>query len=137
MERRLSRIRGSCFLQSSGEGYASHHWSRTVGLQSGKAGEVAGGGDEATLETGGALADKPRVTVLNKADALDEELTEMQRASLEEAVGHPVLVMSGAAGKGVREVLRALHPHVKRARGLPVGNEDAEADADGDAPWHP
>ena len=86
---------------------------------------------------GGALADKPRVTVLNKADALDEELTEMQRASLEEAVGHPVLVMSGAAGKGVREVLRALHPHVKRARGLPVGNEDAEADADGDAPWHP
>jgi GTP-binding protein len=80
---------------------------------------------------GGALADKPRVTVLNKVDALDDELTQMQKAELEKAVGEPVLTMSGAAGIGVTEVLRALVPHVKNLRKQGVAPDEE------DHPWRP
>ena len=80
---------------------------------------------------GGPLADKPMVTVLNKVDALDEELIEMQKADLEAATGGPVLTMSGAAGMGVTEVLRALAPHVKTQRQSEQGPEEE------DGPWRP
>jgi GTP-binding protein len=61
---------------------------------------------------GGALADKPRLTVLNKIDALDEEEQAEARAALEQVSGGPVMLMSGVAGRGVKEVLRALRSEI-------------------------
>ncbi|MEQ9038932.1 MAG: GTPase ObgE [Silicimonas sp.] len=55
---------------------------------------------------GGELAEKPRITVLNKVDALDEEERAEQKAALEEAAGE-VMLMSGASHEGVTDVLRA------------------------------
>ena len=79
---------------------------------------------------GGALADKPRVTVLNKADALDEEELSERKAALE-AVAGPVMVMSAVSGAGVKNVLRTLRPIVDAGR-APQKPEDEE-----DTPWTP
>ncbi len=76
---------------------------------------------------GGALADKPRITVLNKTDALGPELTEMQAEILSEACGSTVLEMSGVSGDGVTEVLRALRAII-----------DAPKDeVEEEGPWRP
>ena len=61
---------------------------------------------------GGHLADKPRVTVLNKIDALDDEERAEAKAALEAAVGGPVMMMSGVAKEGTTEVLRALRSEI-------------------------
>jgi GTP-binding protein len=79
---------------------------------------------------GGHLADKPRVTALNKIDALDDEERAAARAELEAAVGHQVMMMSGVSGEGLTEVLRALRAEIDddRLRHKPV--QEAE-------PWRP
>ena len=79
---------------------------------------------------GGPLADKPRVTVLNKIDALGDELTEMQAEILAQASGSDVMTMSGVSGLGVTDVLRALR-HVIDG---PVLDQSDDAE---DAPWRP
>jgi len=63
-----------------------------------------------------ALADKPRVTVVNKVDALDEEARANALKELEDACGGPVLEMSGAAKIGTTEVLRALRAEIDENR---------------------
>ena len=80
---------------------------------------------------GGALADKPRLTVLNKIDALtDEEITE-KRMALEQATGGAVMTMSGVARTGVIEVLRTLRASIDADRlRLRAGKEEPE-------PWRP
>ncbi|MGV6889625.1 GTPase ObgE [Rhodophyticola sp. SM2404] len=60
----------------------------------------------------GALADKPRVTVLNKIDALTDEEIEEKRLALREASNGSVMVMSGVANNGVTEVLRILRSKI-------------------------
>ncbi len=80
---------------------------------------------------GGALADKPRLTVLNKIDALGPELTQMQAEVLEAACGTPVLRMSGVSGEGVTDVLRAMRSLVMAMR------ERDEAQSAEAAPWRP
>ncbi|MEO0391462.1 MAG: GTPase ObgE [Pseudomonadota bacterium] len=79
---------------------------------------------------GGALADKPRITVLNKIDALDDDAIASARAALEQASGGAVLQMSGAAKIGTTDVLRALRSQIDdhRLRQKPA----AEAQ-----PWQP
>ncbi|TMV08582.1 GTPase ObgE [Ruegeria sediminis] len=79
---------------------------------------------------GGDLAGKPRITVLNKIDALDDEEMELAKSELEDAVGGPVMTMSGASHQGVTEVLRALRAKIDqdRLRHKPV--EEAQ-------PWQP
>lgn len=62
------------------------------------------------------LAEKPRVTVLNKIDALDDETRAERRAALEEEIGGPVHVMSSVAGEGVQDVLRAIWREVEPTR---------------------
>ncbi len=80
---------------------------------------------------GGALARKPRVTVLNKIDALDDEEREFLREELEVAAGVPVMLMSGVSGEGVPEVLRALKARIDRRRAA------AEAAGREAEPWRP
>ncbi|GKY87922.1 GTPase ObgE [Sinisalibacter aestuarii] len=83
---------------------------------------------------GGILAEKPRVTVLNKVDALlDEEIAE-KKAELEEAVGGAVMVMSGVSKQGVTEVLRALRAQIAEDKLRQAKGEEPEEE---DAPWQP
>ncbi|TRD21877.1 GTPase ObgE [Palleronia caenipelagi] len=80
---------------------------------------------------GGGLADKPRVTALNKCDALDEEERAFIREELE-AVAGPVMIMSGVSGEGVTEVLRALRKTIAAARGWTKTVEEEDS-----GPWQP
>ena len=80
---------------------------------------------------GGELAKKPRLTVLNKIDALGPELTQMQADVLQKASGGQVYLMSGVSGDGVTEVLRAMRKLVIAARA-----EEEEKPAE-TAPWRP
>lgn len=61
---------------------------------------------------GAGLAQKPELLVLNKADAMSAREASSRRASLAKAAGQPVMLMSGATGQGVPEVLRALMDRV-------------------------
>ena len=79
---------------------------------------------------GGDLADKPRVTVLNKIDALDDEERALAQEMLEEAVGGPVLQMSGVSREGVTEVLRALRSRIDNDRLRHKPQEELK-------PWQP
>ncbi len=67
---------------------------------------------------GEGLAEKPRLVGLNKIDALDEDELAEARAALREA-GAPeaTLLLSGATGEGVQDVLRALRSRIEAARG--------------------
>ncbi|MBD9527900.1 MULTISPECIES: GTPase ObgE [Paracoccus] len=76
-----------------------------------------------------ALAEKPRVTALNKIDAIDPEELAEKRAALEAEIGGPVFLMSGVSRAGVPEVLRALWTQIAPSR-LPQTEED-------NAPWQP
>lgn len=80
---------------------------------------------------GGHLADKPRVTVLNKIDALDDEERAEAKAALEAEVGGPVMMMSGVARDGVTEVLRALRSEISDDK-LRQKQQDEEPE-----PWRP
>ena len=62
---------------------------------------------------GGDLALKPRVTALNKIDALDVDERAEARAALESAVGGPVMMMSGVSSEGVTDVLRAVRGQIE------------------------
>jgi GTPase len=81
---------------------------------------------------GGALADKPRVTVLNKADALLDEEIEEKRAALSQACGGTVMVMSGVSRAGVTEVLRSLRARIDAGR-----LRSKQAEGEEDASWQP
>ncbi len=65
---------------------------------------------------GGELADKPRITALNKVDSLDDEERAAAKAELEEAVGGPVFMMSGVSREGLNEVLRAMRTEIDEDR---------------------
>ncbi len=79
---------------------------------------------------GGELADKPRLTALNKIDALDEEEREEAKAALE-AVAGPVLMMSGVSREGLTEVLRAVRGQIDADK---LRHKEASEDP---GPWRP
>ena len=79
-------------------------------------------------EYGAGLDDKPRITVLNKIDTLDAEERAFIRDELADATGEEILMMSGATGEGVTEVLRALQRVIDAER-APAAREDE--------PWRP
>jgi len=79
---------------------------------------------------GGHLADKPRITALNKIDALDEDERAEAKAELEAASGGPVMMMSGVSREGLTEVLRALRSEIDEDRLRLKSGDEAE-------PWHP
>ena len=59
------------------------------------------------VEYGGGLANKPEIVVLNKIDALTKETITERHAALRKASKHEVVVVSGVAGTGVPELMRA------------------------------
>lgn len=75
------------------------------------------------------LMTKPRVTVLNKADALDEATITDRLTALASEVGGPVQAMSGVSRAGLTEVLRALMDQIAPA-------QPAEA-TEPETPWQP
>jgi GTPase len=79
---------------------------------------------------GGALAGKPRITALNKIDALDDAERTERRAVLE-AVAGPVMLISGVSREGVTDMLRALRSEIDedRLRHREAGEEHR--------PWRP
>ncbi len=79
---------------------------------------------------GAGLAEKPRITVLNKIDALDEEERAEARKILKKASGGSVMMMSGVSRDGVTDVLRMLRAQIDddRLRHKPVEEEE---------PWRP
>ena len=79
---------------------------------------------------GEGLADKPRVTVLNKIDALDDEERTFLKEELERKAGHEVMLMSGVSKEGLTDVLRALRQHVKITRKRETETEET-------GPWQP
>ena len=81
---------------------------------------------------GGELAEKPRVTVLNKIDALDEEERQFLADELKAASGGEVLLMSGVSREGVDTVLRALRDRIDAGR-----LRDRIVTEDEDVSWQP
>ncbi|WP_372603112.1 GTPase ObgE [Actibacterium sp.] len=80
---------------------------------------------------GGDLADKPRITVLNKIDALDDDERAEKLAALEQASGGSVMMMSGVSREGLNEVLRAVRAQIDDDRlRLKTAGEEPE-------PWRP
>jgi GTP-binding protein len=65
---------------------------------------------------GGGLADKPEIIALNKTDAMTPREISARRAALARASGRPVLLLSGATGAGVPELVRRLMDEVHAAR---------------------
>ncbi|NOX42106.1 MAG: GTPase ObgE [Alphaproteobacteria bacterium] len=83
------------------------------------------------VEYGGALADKPRITVLNKIDALDDEERAAKLAELAEAHQGAVAMMSGVSREGLVDVLRALRAQITaRAEAEIAATNEPEQ-------WHP
>lgn len=83
-------------------------------------------------EYGGHLADKPRVTALNKIDALDEDERREKFDALKSAATGPVMMMSGVSREGVTEVLRALRREIGDKKVAEVA-----MDAKEDGAWQP
>ncbi|PZX19879.1 GTP-binding protein [Palleronia aestuarii] len=79
---------------------------------------------------GGPLANKTRVTALNKIDALDDEERAEAKAALE-AVAGPVLMMSGVSREGLTDVLRAVRAAIGEDRLRQVKDDEANR------PWRP
>jgi len=80
---------------------------------------------------GHALADKPEIVALTKADALDPPAIKQQLARLQRAAKKKPFVVSAVSGDGVADVLRAVLAVIEQAR-----RNTADADTVS-AAWHP
>ncbi|MGI9394116.1 MAG: GTPase ObgE, partial [Boseongicola sp.] len=79
---------------------------------------------------GGELAHKPRITALNKIDALTDDDRAARKSALE-AVAGPVALMSGVSREGLTDVLRAVQSQIDDNR---LRNKE-EIEEPG--PWRP
>ncbi len=79
---------------------------------------------------GRGLAAKPRITALNKIDALAEADRDARQRELE-AVAGPVMQVSGVSREGVQDVLRALQCRIDE------GKQVARDETKELAAWHP
>jgi GTP-binding protein len=67
-------------------------------------------------EYGHGLEDRPELVALNKADAMTPQARIARVKALSRAAGKPVMLISGASGEGVPELLRALADMIAAAR---------------------
>jgi GTP-binding protein len=65
---------------------------------------------------GQGLTEKPEIVALNKTDAMTPQARTARLKALSRAAGKPALLLSGATGEGVQEVLRALAATIAEAR---------------------
>ena len=65
---------------------------------------------------GHGLEDRPELVALNKADAMTPQARTARVKALSRAAGKPVMLISGASGEGVPELLRALADMITAAR---------------------
>jgi GTP-binding protein len=65
---------------------------------------------------GHGLGEKTEIVALNKADAIATAALEKKKKALEKASGAKVYILSGVAGRGVQDVLRALMREIARRR---------------------
>lgn len=89
---------------------------------------------------GGGLADKPEVLALNKIDALDDDEIKARRKALARAAKckmADIMLVSGVAGTGVPEVLRALVAEIGEARAADAEDGDAEDEGAAQGTWTP
>lgn len=77
---------------------------------------------------GGGLAEKTTYVVLNKTDAMSDEDIQQRSAALSEAGGSEVMLMSGATGEGVENVLRAVFSMIEEDRAAEQAVDEPEAD---------
>lgn len=77
---------------------------------------------------GGGLAEKTTYVVLNKIDAMSDEDIQERAAALSEASGSDVMLMSGATGEGVENVLRAVFSMIESDRAAEQVAEEPEGD---------
>lgn len=76
---------------------------------------------------GGDLANRPRVTALNKCDAIDDVEQAQLHNELEQAVGEKVFQISGVAHQGLTEVLRQIKATIdsrNKAENAPDADEE-------------
>ena len=79
---------------------------------------------EELQRSAGELADKPRVTVLNKIDALDDEELDFARIQLRQVYNGDLLEMSGVSKQGTQDVLRALRKIIEAEKNAASEGED-------------
>jgi GTP-binding protein len=80
---------------------------------------------------GHALSDKPRITVLNKIDALGEDERKFCKEQLAKIIDDPIFLISAVSGEGVEKLLRAIRIEVDKGKNLDVEEEQ------GSLEWHP
>ena len=85
---------------------------------------------------GADLESKIEILAMNKIDTLNDELIADQAAQLEAVAGKPPLLISGATGQNVQDVLGALWEAIREVRAgeLAIQTDDAE---DGGNGWKP
>lgn len=79
---------------------------------------------------GGELANKTRITALNKIDALSDEERAEGKSALESATGGTVYLQSGVSQEGLQNTLRSLRDVVDAGKAEATQTEEA-------APWSP
>jgi GTP-binding protein len=67
-------------------------------------------------EYGHGLEDRPELVALNKADAMTPQARTARVKALSRAAGKPIMLISGASGEGVPELLRARADMIAAAR---------------------
>ncbi|WP_099823177.1 GTPase ObgE [Oceaniglobus indicus] len=80
---------------------------------------------------GAGLADKPRITALNKIDALDDDERAEKLAALRAVAGPAVMAISGVSREGLTDALRAVRAGIADDR---LRRRDDSVKA---APWRP
>ena len=86
---------------------------------------------EEVNQYGKALSDKPRITVLNKIDAFDEDERNLYKEQLVKIIDEPVFMISAVSGEGIKNLLRAIRIEVDKGKAPDVEEEQ------GSLEWHP
>jgi len=91
---------------------------------------------EELQEYGYGLADKPQLVVLNKADAIDEELSDYLTGLLEEAGARKVSVISAMSGRDMDKLLDKVLDYLPRSTMLETPNTTDDGSGE-ETPWTP